>query len=47
MECYVKNPSYEFIEDEQSVVMFDADMKAIHNVDAIGQGVHLWKSGKS
>ena len=27
MECYVKNPSYEFIEDEQSVVMFDADIQ--------------------
>ena len=39
MECYVKNPSYEFIEDEKSIVLFDADMKVIYNVDTIGKEI--------
>ena len=36
MAVYIKNPLYEFIDDEKSVVILEPEMNNIFSVDIIG-----------
>lgn len=36
MKEYIKNPNYEFIDDEKSVVILEPEMNKIYSMDLIG-----------